>query len=122
MKNLTKCLRTLEEMGLKNTQKYDEIKRELEEQRREFLQHEKIAREASYEKNEEYIKEGHELHMIRISIHRLCVEAADNEWKRDHECPIDLFSEKLERLIWKAVDIGNWASIENYDPTEGFDY
>lgn len=82
---------------------------------------ERIARESSYQKNESFKKEGHELHMIRIAIHKLCVEATE-EWKKGYKCPIKLFNEELEGLISNAVDLANWATIENYDPLEGFDF
>ena len=83
---------------------------------------EKIARESSYEKNESFKKEGHELHMIRIVLHKICVEAAGDKWSRRHKCPVKLFDKKTEELISSAVDLSNWATIENYDPLEGFDF
>ena len=78
----------------------------------------KIAQNASYEKNESFKKEGHELHMMRIVIHSLCVKAAGHEnWDRlKHECPVQMFSEELEDLINNAVDLSNWATLENYNP------
>ena len=50
------------------------------------------------------------------------VEAAGNEWKRGHKCPERLFDKKTEELISNAVDLGNWATIETYDPLGGFDF
>lgn len=89
-------------------------------------ENEKIAIESSYEKNESFKKEGHDLHLIRIVIHKLSVEAVEEsgeKWNKfNHKCPVKMFSEKLEKLIDNAVDLGNWATIENYDPTGGFDY
>lgn len=84
---------------------------------------EKIARESNYEKNKSFKREGHELHMIRIKIHTLCVRAAGEDWdSRKHNCPINMFSNELSELINNAVDLGNWAAIELYDPTGGWDF
>lgn len=82
---------------------------------------EKIARKSSYEKNEEFRKESHELHKMRLSVHKACLKAIGHEnWKRKYTCPINLFNDDIEELIKNAVDLGNWAAIENYDPLEGY--
>lgn len=82
---------------------------------------EKIARKSTYGRNELFREESHELHKMRISIHKICVDAVGYEnWKGKYECPINLFNEDIEELIKNAVDLGNWAAIENYDPLEGY--
>ena len=88
-----------------------------------YSKNELIARKSSYEQNESFKKEGKELHMIRIIIHKCCVKAAGTKWKRDHQVPKDItvFDKELEALITNAVDLSNWATIENYDPIgDGF--
>lgn len=81
-----------------------------------------IVRNSSYEQNESFKKEGHELHQLRITIHRLSVEAAGHEeWNRfHHKCPIKMFDYEIEALISNAVDLGNWAAIELYDPIDNY--
>ena len=82
---------------------------------------EKIARKSSYERNELFRKESHELHKMRLSIHKACIDAIGHgNWKRKYRCPINLFNEDIEELIKNAVELGNWAAIENYDPLEGY--
>lgn len=86
-----------------------------------YSKNERIARNSSYKKNEAFREEGHELHKMRTVIHKLCVDAVGYEnWTRNHNCPIKMFSEELEKLISNAVDLSNWAAIENYDPLEGY--
>ena len=82
---------------------------------------EKIARKSTYGRNELFREESHELHKMRISIHKICVDAGGRgNRKGKYECPINLFNEDIEELIKNAVDLGNWAAIENYDPLEGY--
>ena len=86
-----------------------------------YSEEEKIVANASYEEKKSFNREGHDLHMMRITIHSLCVQASGEEWNRfRHKCPVKLFDKEIEELINKAVAISNWAAIELYDPIDNY--
>lgn len=83
---------------------------------------EKFIRNKNKQEQREIRDLGHELHKLRIPLHKLSVECCGHEnWNRyHHHVPIKMFNDVLEDLIANAVDKGNWASIELYDPLEGY--